>query len=190
MAGHEQVFYVTVPPERLAVLIGPGGSTKKAIEDRLGVLLNVDSSDGRVEIRLARPPSEGGDPVALFKARDMVTAIASGFKPEVAMKLASDNVTLSVMDVSEHVGKDPEDVRRVMGRVIGAQGKTKRIIEETAHVDVAIQGDRVAIMGHPEDVEAAMRAVTMLVQGSPHSAVYRYLDQYAQRRKFSRRGLL
>jgi ribosomal RNA assembly protein len=76
----------------------------------------------------------------------------------------------------------------VMGRIIGAQGKTRRIIEETAHVDLAITRDKVSIIGHPEDVDAAKRAVMMLIEGAMHSTVYRFLDQYAQRRKFSRRG--
>jgi rRNA processing protein Krr1/Pno1 len=29
----------------------------------------------------------------------------------------------------------------------------------------------------------------MLIEGAMHSTVYRFLDQFAQRRKFSRRGL-
>ncbi|MCS7094630.1 MAG: KH domain-containing protein [Thaumarchaeota archaeon] len=189
MAGHEQVFYVTLPSERVSALLGPNGSVKREIEERLGVRLEIDGASGHVEIRLMRAPDQGGDPVALFKAKDIVNAIGSGFRPELAMKLISDNTSLTVLDVSEFIGKDFRDLRRVMGRIIGSQGKTKRIIEETTHVDVAIQGDRVAILGHPEDVEAARRAVMMLVQGSPHNVVYRYLDQYAQRRKFSRRGL-
>ncbi|MCS7117224.1 MAG: KH domain-containing protein [Thaumarchaeota archaeon] len=189
MSGHQQVFYVNLPPERVAKLLGPNGSTKREIEERLGVRMDVDGSSGRVEIRLMRSPAEGGDPVALFKARDIVNAIGNGFRPESAMKLFSDNTALLVVDVSEFIGKDFRDLRRVMGRIIGTEGKTKRIIEETTHVDMAILGDRVSIIGHPEDVEAARRAVMMLVQGSPHSVVYKYLDQYAQRRKFSRRGL-
>lgn len=188
MSAPEQVIYLSVPVERIAVLIGTDGETKRLLEETFGVSLRVDSTTGQVELR-PRQGQGAGDPAALLKARDAIVAIGNGFSPDKALQLSRDEVVLEVVDVSEHVGKDPEDLRRVMGRIIGAQGKTRRIIEETAHVDLAITRDRVSIIGHPEDVEAAKRAITMLIEGARHSTVYRFLDQYAQRRKFSRRGL-
>jgi len=186
MSTPEQVIYLNVPIERIAVLVGTEGQTKRLIEDAFGVTVKVDSSSGQVELR---PRQGGGDPAALLKARDAIVAIGNGFSPEKALQLSRDEVVLEVIDVSDHVGKDPEDLKRVMGRIIGAQGKTRRIIEETAHVDLAITRDKVSIIGHPEDVDAAKRAVMMLIEGAMHSTVYKFLDQYAQRRKFSRRGL-
>jgi ribosomal RNA assembly protein len=186
MTTPEQVIYLNVPVDRIAVLVGTDGQTKRLIEETFGVTVKVDSSSGQVELR---PRQGGGDPAALLKARDAIVAIGNGFSPEKALQLSRDEVVLEVIDVSDHVGKDPEDLKRVMGRIIGAQGKTRRIIEETAHVDLAITRDKVSIIGHPEDVDAAKRAVMMLIEGAMHSTVYRFLDQYAQRRKFSRRGL-
>jgi ribosomal RNA assembly protein len=180
------VIYLNVPVERIAVLVGTEGQTKRLIEDAFGVTVKVDSSSGQVELR---PRQGGGDPAALLKARDAIVAIGNGFSPEKALQLSRDEVVLEVIDVSDYVGKDPEDLKRVMGRIIGAQGKTRRIIEETARVDLAITRDKVSIIGHPEDVDAAKRAVMMLIEGAMHSTVYRFLDQFAQRRKFSRRGL-
>ena len=186
MTTPEQVIYLNVQVDRIAVLVGTDGQTKRLIEETFGVTVKVDSSSGQVELR---PRQGGGDPAALLKARDAIVAIGNGFSPEKALQLSRDEVVLEVIDVSDHVGKDPEDLKRVMGRIIGAQGKTRRIIEETAHVDLAITRDKVSIIGHPEDVDAAKRAVMMLIEGAMHSTVYRFLDQYAQRRKFSRRGL-
>jgi len=186
MSTPEQVIYLNVPIERIAVLVGTEGQTKRLIEDAFGVTVKVDSSSGQIELR---PRKGGGDPAALLKARDTIVAIGNGFSPEKALQLSRDEVVLEVIDVSDYVGKDPEDLKRVMGRIIGAQGKTRRIIEETAHVDLAITRDKVSIIGHPEDVDAAKRAVMMLIEGAMHSTVYRFLDQFAQRRKFSRRGL-
>jgi ribosomal RNA assembly protein len=185
MTTPEQVIYLNVPVERIAVLVGTDGQTKRLIEETFGVTVKVDSSSGQVELR---PRQSGGDPAALLKARDAIVAIGNGFSPEKALQLSRDEVVLEVIDVSDYVGKDPEDLKRVMGRIIGAQGKTRRIIEETTHVDLAITRDKVSIIGHPEDVDAAKRAVMMLIEGATHSTVYRFLDQYAQRRKFSRRG--
>ncbi|MEM4186789.1 MAG: KH domain-containing protein, partial [Candidatus Caldarchaeum sp.] len=90
---------------------------------------------------------------------------------------------LSVIDLTEYVGNNYNHLTRVKARVIGSQGKTRRIIEETCHVDVSIYGDTVAIIGEFDDVKAAEEAVVALVNGSPHGAVYRMLNDYARRRK-------
>ncbi len=185
MAAIHGSYFVNIPKERVPVLLGPSGSFKKRIEEELGVLLRVDST-GVVELLLAKPMSEGGDPVSLLKARDVVLAVGCGFRPEKALKLLEDDVSLIIIDLPEHVGKNPENCSRVKARIIGSGGKTRRIIEENAHVDVSIYGDTVAIIGRPDDASAAQQAVMMLINGAPHSAVYKFLDSYAQRRKLAR----
>ncbi|MCS7137503.1 MAG: KH domain-containing protein, partial [Candidatus Caldarchaeum sp.] len=77
-------FVVNIPKERVGVLIGEGGNVKNKLEQLLGVKLFVDSREGTVVINLSKPPGQGGDPTSLFKARDIITAIARGFPPEKA----------------------------------------------------------------------------------------------------------
>ncbi|MEM4186790.1 MAG: hypothetical protein QW801_05905, partial [Candidatus Caldarchaeum sp.] len=74
----ESSFVVNIPKERVGVLVGEDGMVKARIEKNLGVVLSVNSEDGTVVINLAKPAGEGGDPTALFKARDIVTAIGRG----------------------------------------------------------------------------------------------------------------
>ena len=176
-------FTVHVPKDRIGVLIGTQGKVKEEIEKRLGVKLKINSSDGTVIINLEKPPHEGGDPTSLFKARDIVTAIARGFSPERAFKLFEDNTFLSVVDISEYVGRSANNLVRVRARLIGTGGKTRRIIEENCHVDISIYGDTVAIIGYYDDVKAAEEAILALIKGAPHGAVYRMVDEYARRRK-------
>jgi len=164
-------------------LIGPQGSVKRRIEEVLGVVLEVDSGSGSVRIRLARRPEEGGDPVALFKARDVVQAIGRGFSPERAFRLFEDGVVLSVIDIADYVKPSRNNLVRVRARLIGREGRTRRIIEETTNTYVSIYGDTVAIIGEEEDVRAAEEAVIDLINGAPHSAVYRKLNEYARLRK-------
>jgi ribosomal RNA assembly protein len=156
---------------------------KKRIEEALGVVLEVDSGSGSVRIRLARRPEEGGDPVALFKARDVVQAIGRGFSPERAFRLFEDGVVLSVIDIADYVKPSRNNLVRVRARLIGREGRTRRIIEETTNTYVSIYGDTVAIIGEEEDVRAAEEAVIDLINGAPHSAVYKKLNEYARLRK-------
>ncbi len=176
-------FVINISKERIGVLIGEGGMVKKKIEELLGVSLQVDSREGTVIVNLAKPVEQGGDPASLFKARDIVTAIGRGFAPEKALKLAEDGLVLSVIDLTDYVGNNYNHLTRVKGRIIGSQGKTRRIIEESCHVDVAVYGDTVSIIGSYNDVKAAEEAVTALINGAPHGAVYRIVNEYARRRK-------
>ena len=176
-------FMLNIPRERVGVLIGPQGSVKKRIEEALGVKLTIDSANGSVRIELAKRPEEGGDPVALFKARDVVLAIGRGFSPERAFKLFEEGAVLSVIDIADYVKPTRNNLVRVRARLIGRNGRTRRMIEETTHTYVSIYGDTVAIIGEDEDVKAAEEAVIDLINGAPHSAIYRKLNEYARLRK-------
>ena len=176
-------FMLNIPRERVGVLIGPQGSVKKRIEEVLGVKLTIDSASGSVKIELAKRPEEGGDPVALFKARDIVLAIGRGFSPERAFKLFEDGIILSVIDITDYIKPTRNNLVRVRARLIGRNGRTRKMIEETTHTYVSIYGDTVAIIGEDEDVKAAEEAVIDLINGAPHSAIYRKLNEYARLRK-------
>ena len=74
-------LYARVPEDRIGVVIGPGGRTKREIATRTGTEIEVDTAEG--EVRLSGPDS---DPIGVLKARDIVLAIARGFD-EVAEQL-------------------------------------------------------------------------------------------------------
>lgn len=177
--------FTKIPKERIGVLIGPEGSTKRQMEKTLSVELQIDSETGGVEIMLAE---NAEDPSALFKAKDVVTAIGRGFSPEHAFRLIRDEeAVLDVVDLRTVFGKSESDIRRVKGRIIGMDGKTRRIIEELTEVDVAVYGHTVGIIGKIEQVEAAREAIQMLVKGSLHSTVYRFLHR--KRRELKKKML-
>jgi len=178
-------LFVKIPKERIGVLIGPGGSVKETIERRLSVDLKIDSETGDVTITL-NPDAE--NPAQLFKAKDVVIAIGRGFSPERAFRLIDDEETiLDVIDLREEVGRSPSNLRRVKGRIIGKDGKTRRIIEELTEASVSVYGHTVAIIGKIEQARTAREAIQMLIQGSPHSTVYRFLHR--ERRKLKRMQL-
>jgi len=183
MEAQKPFFMLNIPRERIGVLIGPQGSVKRRIEEALGVKLLIDSGSGAVRIELVKRPEEGGDPVALFKARDVVQAIGRGFSPERAFRLFEDGMILSVIDISDYIKPTRNNLVRVRARLIGREGRTRRIIEETTHTHVSIYGDTVSIIGEVEDVKAAEEAVIDLINGAPHSAIYKKLNEYARLRK-------
>lgn len=177
--------FVKVPRERIGALIGPNGSVKESLEKELSVELQIDSQTGDITITLS-PTAE--DPSLLFRAKEVITAIGRGFSPERAFRLLQDDDTLLVIiDLREIVGRSQSDIKRLKGRIIGKEGKTRRIIEEITDASVSVHGHTVSIIGDTEQAEVAREAIQMLIRGSQHRTVYRFLHR--KRRELKKKRL-
>jgi ribosomal RNA assembly protein len=167
--------FVRVPRERVGVLVGPDGKVKQFIEERLMVELRVESESGGVTIVLR---GDAVDPSLLLRAKDVVTAIGRGFAPERAFRLIrnEDNI-FDIIDLRLIFGRSDSDIKRVKGRIIGANGKTRNLIEELSEADVVVYGHTVGFIGTFEQVDVARNAVQMLISGSQHHTVYKYLQR-------------
>lgn len=172
--------FVKVPRERLAVLIGKEGATKELIEGTLNIALDIDSDSSSVQIFDSEATS---DPLAVWKGRDIVRAIARGFSPERALKLKSDGVIVEIIDITQYIGDSRNSMQRMKGRLIGQNGKTRRAIEENTGVYLSIYGKTISLLGTFEEVYDSKKAVEMLLHGKPHSGVYRYLEKANKERK-------
>jgi len=177
--------FTKIPKDRIGALIGPDGRVKQAVEKKLKVELTVDSETGDVKIMLA-PDAE--DPSLLFRAQEVIAAVGRGFSPERAFRLINDeDAVLEVIDLRELFGSSQAELKRVKGRIIGQQGKTRRIVEEMTEADVSVHGHTVAIIANLDQMEVAREAIKMLLRGSQHSTVYRYLHR--KRRELKKKKL-
>ncbi len=66
--------HIKVPLERIAVLVGPKGSTKGLIEEKSTAMLNIDSDSGDVEIQDPRDTLKG------VRAREGCPCYSQGFQ--------------------------------------------------------------------------------------------------------------
>jgi len=168
--------YVRIPQDRVGVLIGPGGSVKDRLE-KLGGQLEVDSSTGEIRLDYA-------DSLVALKVDSIVRAIGRGFSPPRAFRLLDDDAYFELVDVHDYVGKHPQHVKRVSGRVIGTGGKTRRIIEEMTQTYLSVYGHTIGVIGFFEDVATAKKALDMILSGSPHANVYHFLERSKRQKKF------
>lgn len=165
--------YVRIPKERVGVLIGHNGETKQSIEERAHVHLEIDSEEGEVTINDMKTQ----DPLIGLKVEDIVRAIGRGFSPEAAFRLFKDDVELYIFDIYDYAGKTESHLERVKARVIGRDGKTKRVIESITGSNVVIYGHTVGLIADFEGMDIAKRALDMLLAGSQHPTVYRFLER-------------
>jgi ribosomal RNA assembly protein len=167
-------MFVRIPKERVGVLVGPDGKVKQHIEEKFMVDLQIESESGGVTIVLSQKAS---DPSLLFKAKDTVTAIGRGFSPEQAFRLLRNDDIFDFIDLRAVFGRSDSDIKRVKGRVIGANGKTRKLIEELTNASMVVYGHTIGFIGTFEQVDAARNAVQMLIDGSQHHTVYKYLQR-------------
>ena len=168
-------LFVRIPKERIGVLVGSDGKVKQSIEEKFMVTLEIESESGGVTIVLSE---KAGDPSLLFKAKDTVTAIGRGFSPEHAFRLLrNDDDIFDFIDLRLVFGRSESDIKRVKGRIIGANGKTRKLIEELTGASVVVYGHTIGFIGTFERVDVARNAVQMLIDGSQHHTVYKYLQR-------------
>jgi ribosomal RNA assembly protein len=166
--------FVRIPKDRVGTLIGPEGKVKSHIEEKLQVTLQIDG-EGSVSIKLSE---KAKDPSMLLKAKDVVTAIGRGFTPEETYRLIrNEDDIFDLIDLRLVFGRSESDIKRVKSRIIGTEGKTRRLIEELSEANVVVYGHTVGIIGSFEQADTAHNAVQMIIEGCQHHTVYHYLQR-------------
>lgn len=168
-------YQLKIPKERLGVLIGTDGEIKKKIEEETHTEIRVDSREGEVSV-------SGTDALTLLTAREIIKAIARGFNPDIAMLLLKHDYGLEILSIKDYA-KTSNDEIRLKGRVIGKEGKSRRIIETITECYISVYGKTLSIIGESENLAVARKAVDSLLKGSPHSRVFRWLEMQRKQLK-------
>jgi len=162
-------YELKIPEERIAVLIGEKGETKKEIESQTKTKLDI-SKDGDVTIT-------GKNAILLYTAQDIVKAIARGFNPKTALLLLQTDYALEIIDLKDYAGKSKDDLIRLRGRVIGKEGKAREEIERLTGTYISVYGKTASIIGETTAVFDAAQAITMLLKGSMHRSAFNFLER-------------
>mgnify|MGYP003330736886 CR=1 FL=1 len=79
-----------VPKDRIAVLIGAKGATRKELERAAGCKhIQIDSATGEIDVTWPEPGDF--DPVKALKLPDVIKAIGRGMAPNRAIQLLQDD---------------------------------------------------------------------------------------------------
>lgn len=165
----EFAYELRIPKARIAVLIGKKGEIKEQLEKETKTKIKVDSKEGDVFIT-------GEDALNLYTVREIIMAIGRGFNPDIAMLLLKQDYCFEVIDISDYVSHK-DHIKRLKGRVIGAEGKARRTIETLTETRISVYGKTVGIIGQTENASTARRAVESLLKGSEHAKIYSWLEK-------------
>ena len=161
---------IRIPKERIAVLIGKKGETKRKISRLANTKLQINSKEGDIIIY-------GDNGLEVYLAKKVINAIGRGFNPDVALTLLEEDKEIEIINVQNFSRKTKNDLRRIKARLIGREGLARELIERLANVEISIYGKTISIIGNATNLNVARHAVINLLQGSKHGNVYSYLEK-------------
>ena len=150
---------IVIPKERLAVVIGEHGTTKRQIEKTT-----------KAKLRITEEIEMEGEPIDVMVAENVIKAIGRGFSPENALKLVDEDITLDIMQLPK------SGLERLRSRIIGAKGKCRRNLEVLTNTNISVYGKTVSIIGKYENIVSAHESVEKLINGFSHKSVYAFLE--------------
>lgn len=161
-------YELKIPKDRVGVLIGKSGEVKKKLEGETHAKIIIDSKEGDVIIK-------GDDSIGLYSAREIIRAVGRGFNPDIAQLLLKQDYMFETVDLRDFA-PTKNAMLRLKGRVIGSEGRSRKVIEELTETHICIYGKSISIIGEISNVAIAKRAIERLLQGSEHASVYRDLE--------------
>ncbi len=166
----EFIYELKIPQDRIAVLIGPKGMTRKKIEKKLNITMIINSKEGDVTL-------SGEDSLALLTAQNITKAIGRGINPEKALDLLEEDVVLETIDMTDYSNDSKKRLAVIRGRVIGTDGKSRAYIEELTGTHISIYGKTITIVGPYQTAALARKALEALLSGNRHTTIYTWLEK-------------
>ena|SRR3989338_1095804 len=153
---------IKIPEERLPVLIGKNGMTKRSIQRKTKTKISADEDEIIIE----------GESIGVLDAESIIKAIGRGFSPQSAELLLKEENALVIIELP----KGEKTLKRLKSRLIGTRGKSRRNIERLTGTHMSVYGKTVALIGTYENVSLAEQAVQKIIKGMPHRFVYEFLE--------------
>jgi len=155
--------FIRIPEERMKLLKADPRIQKK--------FKDMCDCDFRLEEDIE---IEGEDPLRVMRVKEVMKAFGRGFSSDDSLALLDEDFYLQVIEIGSK-SKDRQNVLK--GRVIGREGGTKKTIEKISGAKLSIYGKTISIIGRWDEVQIAKEAVDLILSGSKHSTVYRFLKE-------------
>lgn len=178
---NEYSYSLKIPKDRIAALIGVKGRDKRELEEYASAKIMVDSKEGDVTIA-------GFDALKLYGLREVVKAISRGFSPEVARLLMKPDYMLEIINLKDYGMDNPNKLIRIRSRLIGTEGKARKTMESLTNTSISVYGKTIGVLGECSEVSIAKRAIEMIIQGSMHATVYKWLEGQRRKMRQEQRG--
>lgn len=141
---------------------------KKRLSEEGKVNILIDFKENTVKI-------SAEDAIFLWTSKGVIKAIGRGFDFKEAKKLFNNEFEYIQINLRDFGGKTKNQQKRLKSRVIGRKGTAKRKIASLTNTEISVFGKTISIIGEPENIEVARKAIEKLLSGARHSTVYHFI---------------
>ena len=166
---------VNIPAQRRSALL----KNFDAIQEAIGQLqLDMRAAKNLTCIELRTSPKTV-NPNAMQKAVDFIQAFCNGFEVSDALALVRlDDIYMDEFSVSDIKILNGDNLSRAVGRIAGKGGQIKYAIENATRTRIALNDQRVHLIGTVNNIRMAKRVICDLVMGSPANKIYAKLRNF------------
>ena len=132
-----------------------------------------------VEMKTCAATTDAG---AIQKGADYLAAFAMGFQPQDAIALLRlEDLFIDSFEVKDVKLLAGDHLSRAVGRVAGADGKTRFAIENATRTRIIVDNTHIHILGSTANIKVARDAICDLIMGAPPGKVYNRMRTVAKR---------
>jgi KH domain-containing protein len=154
------------------------------VENIRRVLKNKDKLEKELEIKITNKGKNvfvDGEADKEYLAIEVLEAINLDFSVDQALVLKQENMLLQKLNIKDITKR--QDLERVRARIIGTHGKTLKTLTNLTDCLISLEDNQVGIIGHAEDIEEAVQALTSLIQGSKQGNVYARVEREKKKKR-------
>lgn len=127
-----------------------------------------------------------GDSYAEYNAKNVIQAFGRGFAMNAAYKLLDEGYFFKYINLKD-ILRNEDQIRRIKARIIGTEGKTKEYVQDVSSATMSVYGNTIGLIGTNEQIDTAMGALRVLIDGGTHKKAYRIMEGI--RRKHRESGI-
>ena len=137
---------------------------------RLEKILKVKITNRNTEITIQ------GQPEQEYIAEKVIEALNFGFPYINALELADGENIFEIITIKDHTVR--KDLPTIKARIIGKKGKTLQTLCQLTKCHFEIKDNTIGIIGGPEHIESAQKAIISIIKGSKQGNVYAHLEKH------------
>lgn len=177
--GRVEYRKVRIPAHRYTPLKKNWESLISPLTQKLKLQVRFNPRTRCVELKSCPATIDGG---AIQKGADYCAAFAMGFEVQDAVALLRlDDLFIDSFEVKDVKILHGDHMSRAIGRVAGADGKTRFAIENATRTRIVIANQHIHILGSTSNIRVARNAICDLIMGAPPGKVYNRMRTVAKR---------
>jgi len=108
----------------------------------------------------------------VYRFDKVIKSLRAGFKFEEAIKIITNDWEFIEIDIKKAAEKKDNHKIRILGRIIGEDGKALKKLEEITKAKILVSDRYVYILGDNISIQTAFETIRRIVRGTPHSSAY------------------